>query len=448
MSQSEPKLHTKADGRQFVKCRATGGKPLYFGKKGDPQTLAKYGEWLKRFAMSPTKAEPSKSSGVDRPISSLIAMYLSEMRLKHTKEGELKRHFRNICDGLQHLEALHGSEFANEFTGRKLKDVMHAMNHDGLCRKVINKRLGLIKAFWKWCALNSEQTGVHQEFMGRLMTVEGFSKGTYNTRESQEVMAVSLDVVEATLPFLDPVVASMVRTQLFTGMRSGEVCQVRMGDIEIHGDSRIFKPDRHKGQWINGMRAVLLPPIALEILEPFFRPGEPMAYLFSPQDAERFRLATREPKPRKSKCFPSEKRRMALEKSRRTRLWETKPECYTTKSYYRAIYHAIHERAPAAGVTIEHWKPHQIRHATVNQVQRATNGNVQTAQRYVGHKDMATTATYNKLQTDEIIEIGQTVNPLWKSKILKKHPGIAASEGKRVAHARKRMAEMEAGNAV
>ena len=51
----------------------------------------------------------------------------------------------------------------------------------------------------------------------------------------------SVEVVEATLPFLTHPVAAMVRLQMFTGMRPGEARAMRADEIDRSGDVWLYR---------------------------------------------------------------------------------------------------------------------------------------------------------------------------------------------------------------
>ena len=59
-------------------------------------------------------------------------------------------------------------------------------------------------------------------------------------------MPVDLDVVKKTIPFLPSNVAAMVRLQLLTAMRPGEVRSMRLCDIDTTGEVWYDIPFEHK----------------------------------------------------------------------------------------------------------------------------------------------------------------------------------------------------------
>ena len=73
---------------------------------------------------------------------------------------------------------------------------------------------------------------VHQA----LATVESLKKGRTTAPEPKPIMPVELEIVDRTMEHLCDVVRDMIRVQWLTGMRPGEVCNVRPCDIDRSTD--------------------------------------------------------------------------------------------------------------------------------------------------------------------------------------------------------------------
>ena len=83
----------------------------------------------------------------------------------------------------------------------------------------------------------------------------------------------------------------MIDVQLLTGMRPGEVVLMRTCDIDRSADVWVYRPEHHKTLHHGHDRAIYIGPKCQELLTPLLKKDEPEAYLFSPADAERERLA-------------------------------------------------------------------------------------------------------------------------------------------------------------
>lgn len=161
---------------------------------------------------------------------------------------------------------------------------------------------------------------------------------------------------------------------MLTGMRSCEVVIMRPGDIDTtSGDVWVFQPEKHKNLWRGHQKLIHLGPAAQEILRPYLdRPAG--SYLFSPKESEAWRNEHEPPYTgyrRKTPVYPSElRRRKALKRSQRGR--KTKRplgDRYDTTGYRRAIKHGF-TKARKAGVYIQRWHPHQLRHNRGTEVRR------------------------------------------------------------------------------
>jgi integrase len=97
-----------------------------------------------------------------------------------------------------------------------------------MSRGVINQRIGHILRVFRW--------GVGEELVPEtvhraLAAVPGLQQGRTEAQESTGVKPVAAEVVETALPSMPAPVAAMVRLQLLTGMRVGEVMILRATDL-------------------------------------------------------------------------------------------------------------------------------------------------------------------------------------------------------------------------
>jgi integrase len=113
----------------------------------------------------------------------------------------------------------------------------------GNSRRYVNENVHRIRKVFRWAA--SEQL-VSPTVFQALNTVEGLRKGHTSAREGRTVVAVSDEVVDATIPYLSPVVADMVRLQRLTGSRPGEICALRPCDLDRSGQVWTYVPAEHK----------------------------------------------------------------------------------------------------------------------------------------------------------------------------------------------------------
>jgi integrase len=146
----------------------------------------------------------------------------------------------------------------------------------------------------------------------------------------------------------------MIRLQLASGMRPGEVVTMRGCDLDTTGAVWVYTPQKRKTQHHGHERTIYLGPQAKAIVSQFLKP-DTQAFLFSPAAAERER---REELTQARETPDSCGNKLG---SNRRRLPEKAPgQRYTVRSYYRAIIcacdlafpppaHLSRQRVPARG---------------------------------------------------------------------------------------------------
>ena len=112
------------------------------------------------------------------------------------------------------VEALYAGLPARDFGPSQFKAVRQQMIDNGLSRTGINAHMKRIVRMFKWCAAEGKlPASIHDT----IRLIPGLKKGRTTARETDAISPVSEEVVNATLEFLLPVVADMVRVQLLTG---------------------------------------------------------------------------------------------------------------------------------------------------------------------------------------------------------------------------------------
>jgi integrase len=262
----------------------------------------------------------------------------------------------------------------SQFGPRRLCEFQSVLVRDGRTRQGINKALTLVRQVFRW--------GVEMEYvpstqLTALQAVRPLRKGRTDAPESPRRDAVPDDVVEATLPHIQPMLADMIRVQRATGMRPGEVVGLTMRELDRSGDVWVYRPEKHKCAWRESVRSIDIGPKAQAILANYFRAdGLP---LFSPQDAMAQRRKARRAV-RKTRVQPSQV-------DRRKDDPEVSPgQQYTRLAYGRAISRAC-ERAG-----VPKWSPNQLRKAKAVEV--LTHFDMAHAQAVLGHADKETTARF------------------------------------------------------
>jgi integrase len=368
------------------------GKDHYLGPWKSKASRIEYdrriGEWLS--AGRPT-AQPG---GSDITVVELIARYARYARTYYVRDGRATGEAQNIRQALHLLKERYGRTPAIEFGPLALKALRNGMiSERGWSRSMVNSNIGRLRRMFKWAA--SEEL-VSESVWRSLSTVEGLRRGKSEARETKPVLPVSDAAVGATLPKLSTVVADMVRLQRFTGMRPGEICLLRPGDIDRSADVWSYTPQRHKTEHHGRKRIVFVGPRAQDVLRPYLL-REESAYCFSPAESERKRRELaheRRVVPLSCGNKPGSKRTPKRARPPRDR--------YTTDTYRRAIEYACIKTWPAPGGLDEketldwhkahRWHPNQLRHTAATEIRRQFG--LEAAQVTLGHSKMDVTQVY------------------------------------------------------
>ncbi len=345
------RLH-KASGQAVVTlCE----KDHYLGQHGTPDSRAEYDRLIARWLIRGHR-EPPRSKFLDLTINELLVRYLNHCEVYYRRpDGTPTTEADCIRISLRPLKHLNGHTIAEEFGPTCLKAVRQKMLDDDLCRNEINKRLGRIKRFFKWAV--AEEL-IPSSVFEAVRTVEGLKRGRSKARETKKVCPVPDDHVEAVLPHVNPAVAAMIQIQRRTGMRPGEVCQMRTCDIDRSASVWSYRPRTHKTAVHGHERIVQIGPQAQKHLLPWLRPDTPEDSIFSPKQAVEA-LNLKRSQNRATPMTPSQRSRKRKSKPKRAPRSE-----YTEHAYYYAI------RRGCEKAEIPPWHPHQLRHSFATEVRR------------------------------------------------------------------------------
>jgi integrase len=230
-----------------------------------------------------------------------------------------------------------------------------------------------------------------------LRTVAGLTFGRTAARETEPVRPVSDEHVEAVLPYVTPVVATIIQLQRLTGMRPDEAVRLRMCEVDTSNPVWIYEPYAHKNRWRAHRRFILIGPKAQQLLAPFLN-REPSEFVFSPKESEAIRNGIRKQN-RKSPMTPSQASRRPKKHPK-----NAKRAHYDVDSYRRAITYGI-RKANRNGLTVPHWAPNQLRHSRATEIRKKFG--VEAAQVVLGHARADVTQIYAERNLDLAITVTQ-----------------------------------------
>lgn len=423
-------------------------RDYWLGEYGKPESRERYhrliAKWEALGRRHPDPTDAPTVMGRQKPqhddgratVATVIAAYWkwAEGYYQPNESGTLRV-------SLRLLRQYHGSEPAEEFGPKKLRQLREAMIRGDAAadpprptwsRKYINQHTQRIRRMFRW-AVSQEMipASVHLA----LDTVEALKRGRTTAREGKKVLPVPVDRIDAVRPFLSRQVSAVIDLQLLTGARPGELLGMRPSDIEhrpLGGDAPavwVFSPREHKNRFRDKERTVVLGPRAQKILQPFLDGRDPDAFVFSPVEAEyerRAALTARRATP--ASCGNRVGSNLATEPVR------SAGARYTTGSYYVAIRRACDRAFPppppltrlddetiAAWKTrlstrlnkdldawrrAHRWHPHQLRHNAATDIRKAFG--LEAAQLALGHSSaQVTDAVYAERDQSKVEEIMQ-----------------------------------------
>lgn len=262
-----PAMRLHATGQWVV---SLSGRDHYLGRDEDgarSRCDELVGRWLAngRRAMRPRDRGPT--------VAGLAEAFLEHARIYYRKRGRLTS-YGHVCELVMgDWVSLYGGEPAAGTGAVEVKTLRAHWTRRGAARSTVNKYAGVVRNALAW-AVNEGL--VPEEAHRRVALVPALKRGRSEARETpRRKTPPSREAVEAVLDWLENgrdsaafgrvaasmrprqvlyygrscrTVAAMVRLQLLTGARPGEVCGLRLGDLDRSGDVWLYRvrPEVHK----------------------------------------------------------------------------------------------------------------------------------------------------------------------------------------------------------
>ena len=206
--------------------------------------------------------------------------------------------------------------------------------------------------------------------------------------EGKKVKPVPISYIEAIQPYVSSQVWAMIQLQLLTGARPGEIVLIKIEDIDRSDEVWIFRPEKHKKDYLDIERDIYMGEKAQAIAARFMFGREPDEYLFSPREANQEAKSRDAQSSRRNDQKPNPKKT--------TRVTGNK---YTVDSYRRAINRACEK----AGV--KQWSPNQLRHNAATSIRKEYG--IEAAQVILGHATADITQVYAERDKEKAITIAK-----------------------------------------
>lgn len=428
----------KGTGQYYVRIQ---GHHVYLGKVGGPEEEAA-AETARLRVLGECRATgqlPGKMPTGGPTVDVVAAAYMEHVKEHYRKrDGKPTSQQGVIVLALRALLSRYGTTPASEFGPLALRAVRKTMidgswmtdadreaagsqrpsaarpeSGRGWARKTINAMVGNIRAMFKWAV---SQEMVHVSVWQALTSVPPLLEGRSKARETGEVPPAPRESVDAVMSAAGRHVADMMRLQLLTGARPGEVCAMRPMDLDRTGAllSRLageavamagcwaYLPgledagavgnveQDHKTAHKGHGRVIPIGPAAQAILAPYLEGRAMEAYVFSPAEAQQERH-------QKQRALCAKPRPMARVVRRRKKNPQWAPgERYTTTVYSNAVRRTMlkvnRERVKKGLPPLPYFHCHQLRHSSATELERQFGREV--ARLILGHGSATMTARY------------------------------------------------------
>jgi integrase len=375
----------------------------YLGPYGSEESQARYRQIMAEHWARPEEA-PREPAGAALTVAELILAYFAHCEGYYVKNGKPTNQVTIIRQSLKVLHSLYASLPAGEFSPLHLKacraELMRQPSHktgQTLCRSEVNRRTRLIVQAFQWgVSENLVPSSVHHG----LTSVKGLARGRCLAPDPRPIGPVPEAIVEQTTLHLTPTLAAMVRLQLATAMRPGEIVAMRACDLNMAGPIWEYRPAEFKTEHHEGAsRVIMLGPKAQEIIRPFLG-LDISGYLFSPRQSEAERRSEQRAQ-RKTPLWPSHIRHQEARKRGRPGR-KAAGERWHPDAYRKAIAQACDAAFPpgkdllpeelAAWRKAHRWHPNQLRHSAATAIRRQYGA--EAAQAVLGHAELSTTEIY------------------------------------------------------
>ena len=367
---SEPTYCKQKTPRGDYAYTRVNGERFHLGKGNSPESFEKFAGILKAWE-STGRAPVSKKTVVT--VRTLVDDYLAkEVPKRYKKNGRDTSSVARINAAIKLLLQDYGDVSTDDFDCGLLSELQEKLidarqretnflrrrlglmyadesKPVSLSTDTVNTYISIIKRIFKWGVprkLTSDQTCFSHTL------VEDLEERVSGTVDYAEVTSVPDEWVEKTRAFLTSAEDAMVRLQGLTGMRPGEVQNMRLCDIDTSDDVWIYVPWEHRTEHHGKPRIIGLGWQCQVILQSYIwqREEQPESWFFSPREMNR------EIKDR--------------------RYWSKKDK-YDDQLYRNRI------KSAAEKARVPHWFPNQLRHTALTAI-RAREG-LEAAQIMANH---------------------------------------------------------------
>jgi integrase len=371
-----PKLENcNGRGRVYL-----NGRYHYLGPIEAPKTVSAYARIISEWSANNGVLPVAKDEITVTELCRDYWLYCKDYYLH--SDGTPTNTLQNVRDAVRPLNSLYGPTLANDFGPLALRALRDQWIERDLSRRTVTYYTSIVKRCFKWAAGREK---IRIEVFQALTTVEPLKKNRSKVRETRPVLPVPQEHIEVVFPFLPPQLGALVRLQLLTGTRAGELLKLRSCELDVSKTVWTTSLSDHKTSYRDKVRTIYFGPKAQSIIKPFLQERGIHEFLFSPRDAEMTRHSN-------ALTHRRDNQTSTLRKTKRT-----VGDHYSADSYRRAITRACDK----AGVP--RWTPHRLRHNAATYIRKEYG--LEAAQIILGHSKADVTQLYAEVDEAKAIRV-------------------------------------------
>jgi integrase len=272
-----PTLKKQTSGKAYVRWKAFGKThERSFGVWGTDSAKALYRRFAAEWASGKYDRVGNENANGLR-ICHLLESWLAHVEKDYRKDGEQTSEVAQCRSAGRFLTNLYGDLPATEFQPAHLRAVRDLMVSKRLARVTCNAYCRRIVRMFSW--------GVGQSLVPpavhlALKQVEHLKAGRTAAPDKERRKPATDEQIAATLAQLSPrpdrcdKLAAMVQIQRLAGMRPGELCKMRPGEVDRNGEVWRYTVTRPKNAHRGKAQVYYLGPKAVALLAPYLDAAE------------------------------------------------------------------------------------------------------------------------------------------------------------------------------